>query len=170
MGKSLVIKGANFQANGIVTYNETWYVTLGTDNIGSMTSVPTNNSGSAAWSFDDTYNNAVRGKTINQIKFIPATAGTFSIYVLNTRTTSLGIPAATITVSSSDIGQFKRYTIPSITVGSSQYLVFVNPDDSVSMYYSAVSGATFYKRCGFSNTSIVTGYQLLIDVGYREAN
>ena len=175
MGKSLIIKGADFSANGIEVYTEYWYVTLGTDLLDCKGPNPTNNSGSAAWSFSDDYNSLVQGKTINLIRFVPADAGEFKLFVLNSRTASLGSPVATITVNSADVGNLTKYEFPDVQVGASQYLCFVDPSQTVRMYYAISgqgyplpSGQSFYKRCGFSNASVVSNYQLLIDVGYKE--
>ena len=174
MGKSLIIKGADFSANGIEVYKEHWYVTLGTDMIVHKSATPTNNSGSAAWTFSDANNALVQGKTLNLIRFIPGDSGEFKMFLLNSRTASLGSPVATITVNSSDVGNLTKYEFPDIQVGSSQYLAFVHPDQTVTMYYASSvnvhvpAGHSFYKRCGFNDASEVSGYELLIDLGYKE--
>lgn len=167
MGKKLIIKGADFSINGLAVYTDTWYIRLGTTYLADMGSVPTRNSDSGAWSFDNANNALIQGKTINQIKFVPADAGNFYIFVLDSRTSSLGTAAATISVSSADIGNLTRYSFPDISIGAGQYLAFVDPSQTVRMYYAVKSGQSFYKRCGFSDTVTVNGYQLLIDVGYR---
>lgn len=175
MGKSLIIKGADFSANGIEVYIEHWYVTLGTDLLTYIGPDPTNNSGSAAWSFSDDNNALVQGKTVNLIRFVPADAGEFKLFVLNSRTTSLGSPAATITVNSADVGNLTKYEFSDVQVGSSQYLCFVDPAQTVRMYYAISgqgiplpSGQSFYKRCGFNDAAVVSNFQLLIDIGYKE--
>lgn len=175
MGKSLIIKGADFSANGIEVYQEHWYITLGTDLQDYIGPVPTYNSTSAAWSFSDANNTLIQGKTLNLIRFIPADSGEFKLFLLNSRTDSLGSPVATITVNSADVGNLTKYEFPDIQVGSSQYLCFVDPSQTVRMYYAISatekplpSGQNFYKRCGFNDTAVVNNYQLLIDLGYKE--
>lgn len=167
MGKSLIIKGADFSENGVYKTVENWFLLLGTQYGHLKSSSPTNNSGAAAWSFSDGNNALIQGKTINQIRFYPADAGVFKIFVLDSRTSALGDPVATITVASGDVGNFTKYEFSDIQVGDNQYLAFVDPSQTVRMYYAVRSGESFYKRCGFNDSSVVSGYQLLIDVGYK---
>lgn len=171
MGKSLVIKGADFSTNGIAVYQDIWYITLGTDEISDIGPTPTNNSGSAAWSFSDANNALIQGKKVNQIRFVPADTGNFYIFLLNSRTASLGDAVATIEVKTADVGNLTRYEFPEINVGANQYLVFIDPSQAVRMYYAINrTGESFYKRCGFNDAAVVSNYQLLIDVGYRDVS
>lgn len=173
MGKSLIIKGADFSVNGIEVYTEQWYVTLGTSLIAYKSDAVTNNATSAAWTFADANNALIQGKTLNVMRFVPGNTGEFKMFLLNSRTSSLGTPAATIVVKPADVGILTKYAFPDIQVGSSQYLAFVHPDQTVTMYYASSqkglpSGHSFYKRCGFNDASVVSNFELLIDLGYKE--
>ena len=169
MGKSLIIKGADFSANGIDVVRKTWYITKGTDYLADKIPTPTKNADSGAWSFNDSVNALIQNKTINLIRFVPADAGEFKMFLLDERTDSLGSPVATINVASGDIGNLTEYEFTDVNVGAAQYLIFIDPSQAVRIYYASHSGNVFYKRCGFNNAATVTGYELLIDIGYKES-
>lgn len=169
MGKSLIIKGADFNVNGISTYRKTWYITNGTDYIESIGSAPTNNATSASWTFDSTTCAKIQGKTVNLIRIVPDSAGTFYIYKTSSLSAALSTPAATITTKAADVGILTEYEIDDIEVGAGEYLAFVKPDQTVKMYYAInITDHTFYKRVGFNDYSMVSNFELLIDVGYKE--
>lgn len=172
MGKKLIIAGADFTANGINVVPKTWYLTLATDLLANKSNSPTNNSGSASWAFADSYNQILRGKTINLIRFIPGEAGTFNIYKTTSLGGSLGYPVAQITVSSDQVGVLTEYVIPNISIGNNDWLVFAD-QTCISFYYGSSanvpmpSGHWFYKRVGHSDNAVVNNYELLFDIGYQ---
>lgn len=167
MGKRIIIKGADFSENGIATGTTTWYITNGTDFISKKGSNAANMS-SAAWTFDNVTNAKLQGKTVNRLRIIASAAGTFYLYVLNSRTQSLGTPAATITVGTGDIGILKEFEMSNdLSIGAGQFLVFANPTQSVSFYYGQnMPSNSFYKRVGFTDAAVVSACELLFDVGY----
>lgn len=167
MGKCLIIKGADFSENGIANEVNEWYVTNGTDFI-SKKGTDAANLNSAAWTFDDTTNAKLQGKTVNRLRIIASSAGTFNLYVLNSRTQSLETPAATITVGPADIGILKEFAMSNdVSIGAGQILVFASPTQNVSFYYGVnMPNHSFYKRVGFNDTAVVNNYELLFDVGY----
>lgn len=172
MGKKIIIAGANFSANGINVIPKTWYLTLATELLANKSNSPTNNTGSASWAFADSYNQILRGKTINIIRFIPGTAGTFNLYKTTSLGASLGSPVAQIEVSASQVGILTEYSIPDITISNNEWLVFADPS-CISFYYASSanvampSGHWFYKRVGYSNNAVANNYELLFDIGYQ---
>lgn len=168
MGKKIIIKGADFSENGLAVPVTTWYVTLGSIPVGARSENPAYMN-SSAWTFNDTYNSYVRGKTINRFRFIASSAGKFYFFVLDSRTQSLGEPAASVIVTSDKVGVLEEYELSNdVYVGENQYLAFTSPSQSASFYYARNAvGHYFFKRCGFSDATTVNGFQLMFDVGYH---
>lgn len=171
MGKTLTIHGADFSVNGISIGSKRWYITNGTDYLDKYIGTPSVNSTSGSWAFNETQNALLQGKTINLIRLVPADAGDFYLYVLDSYSQTIGSPAAIISVASGDVGKLTEYKINDINVGNSQVLAFVNPSQTVRFYYAGnVATVPFYKRVGFSNYSLVENFVLLFDVGYDSAS
>lgn len=160
MGKRIIIKGADFSTNGINVGETTWYFNSGFANDNQHTAV----SASSAWAQNDTDAAVLYGKTINRIKFMPAASGTFHIYKTSSLS-SLGELVATLTISGEKVGTAVTAIFDDVLVAQGERFVF--PD---IMNYATKSGASFYKRVGYRDNAIVSGYQFPWAFGYYSEN
>ena len=156
MGKKIIIKGADFSENGMLAGELTLYFEKGFD----KTIVNVSTTGSSAWALTDTEASILYGKTINRIKFIPAAAGTFRIYKTSSLS-SLGELVAQVTIDASQVGTVVTASFDDVVVANGERFVF--PDN---MKYVQESGASFYKRVGYSDYSVVSGYRFPWAFGY----
>lgn len=126
MGKSLVIKGADFSANAIDTSVE-WFYNGFSSHYGQTPVAGIGDPISAGWSHVD-INAALVGKTFNKIRCLPKSAGTYNFYIVSQEPSSiqtpLSNPVATITVSAEDVDNVTIYTLSTpITLNQGEYLV-----------------------------------------------
>lgn len=156
MGKKIIIKGADFSENGMMAGELTWYFEKGFD----KTIVDISTAGSSAWALTDTEASILYGKTINRIKFIPAAAGTFRIYKTSSLS-SLGELVAEVVINTSQVRTVVTASFDDVVVANGERFVF--PDN---MPYAGESGASFYKRVGYSNYSVVSNYRFPWAFGY----
>jgi hypothetical protein len=170
MGKSLIIKGADFSANAVPSYTYNWYITEYTD---------ISNKAHLTQTFDVQYGgfssvswDALKGKTINCMKCKCANAGTFTICVSSDLTTTPRLQQS-ITFSAEDAGREVVKAFNNITIASNEYVYVAPPTDSRCTYFTQNNTETLYKLrlyCGRSNYQERTSpsHNLALDFGYRE--
>lgn len=156
MGKKIIIKGADFSENGMLAGELTWYFEKGFD----REPIAVSTSGSSAWALTDTEASILYGKTINRIKFIPSAAGTFRIYKTSSLS-SLGELVAKVVINTPRVGTVVTVSFDDVVVANGERFVF--PDN---MPYAAESGASFYKRVGYSDYSVVSNFRFPWAFGY----
>lgn len=154
MGKSLVIKGADFSENGIDLE------VLGIDrNEGIAAAVATGASSSGAYA--DADYSSLQGKHIMAIEFKPTASGTFRVV----KCASIGavglIVLATINVQPQDVGVKTKYSLD-IIVGDNDIIGVNPPGDSASFYYCTTVGGSFYIDLGKSTCHTVA-YNMAIN-------
>ena len=162
MGKSLVIKGADFSENGIQETTPTlnWYIDS-TLNTGSLSSANRANGG---WAFKEGDMSLLQGKTINRLKLIPSIEGTLNLY----KATSLSGPVtlvASILIPDADVNTISVYEFNGFTLGENEVLVIGEANSSAGFKYKTDAGNGFYSKVP-SNPSASGVLGLNISVGY----
>lgn len=174
MGKKIVIEGADFSKNGIFTGTSTlvWYIQEN-DELQSDTRIYIGcNPQSAGWSFPDSVNALIQGKTINCIKLRPYTSGTLNLYVTSDLG-SIGSLVAAINIATEDIGVDTMYNFSDVSILSGQYLVIGESGLSGggNFYYANTSDFPnygFYRKVGTPEYNLFDGTSsLFINIGYR---
>lgn len=156
MGKKIIIKGADFSENGMLAGRLTWYFEKGFD----KKIINVSKTGSSAWALTDKEASTLYGKTINRIKFIPAAAGNFHIYKTSSLS-SLGELVAEVVIDATEVGTVVTVSFDNVMVAYRERFVF--PDN---MPYADERGASFYKRVGYSDYSVVSNYRFPWAFGY----
>lgn len=159
MGKSLIIKGADFSQN---TISITWYVDRYTDYTLSKSANVVN----GGWALSDSDAATLQGKTVNIIKFKPVSSGTFKLFVAHAKNATSVTEKATITISSSEAGTEVTKEFTPFQIGEGEYLVFGEANDAVGFYFGNSTGLSFYSRVP-SDWTKSNDYALGIAVGYR---
>ena len=161
MGKSLIIKGADFSANAVKVL--TWFMTENdTYESGATINVP---AGFAAYC---PYNDALlQGKTINCIKLKAGTAGTITLVKVSSNDASgVATPIATITIDSEDVGNNVIKYFDDVQIGANDWFgIMATTDTGQFKYNSAESAPGYYQRAGTSNILLGSG-SLALNVGY----
>lgn len=160
MGKKIIIKGADFSENGMLAGELVWYFEKGFDKAIYNVS----KTGSSAWALTDTEASILYGKTINRIKFIPAATGTFRIYKTSSLS-SLGELVAEVAIDASLVRTVVTASFDDVVVANGERFVF--PDN---MPYVAETDASFYKRVGYSDYSVVSDFRFPWAFGYYVIN
>lgn len=143
MGKSLVIKGADFSANGIPQTTPTlvWYINecRSTIQSGSLNNAKLANGG---WCFTDANNSLLQGKTINRIKFVPSQAGIINFYKSSSRSGPVTL-VASLTVLAAHIGEVTEYELEEFTLGGAEYFIIGQANSAGGFKYYQNGDASF---------------------------
>lgn len=127
MGKSLIIKGADFSANAIEGTGIVWDYQGFTENYGTATEYGPGGTVNGAWTIK-AINEALRGKTVSVVRCVPKAAGVFNFYKVSTspdNLTTLPAVVAYITIPSASINQETNFELSTpITLASNEYLIF----------------------------------------------
>lgn len=162
MGKSLIIKGADFSANAVKVLK--WYITENDQyGAGASIKVPASYAAFCPFSGDN-----LQGKTINCIKLKAGTAGIITLVkVSNNDASGVATPIATITISSEDIGNDVIKYFDDVQIGSNEWFGIMASTDTGQFKYnsSVLQSRGYYQRAGTSNISIGAG-SLALNVGY----
>lgn len=154
MGKSLIIKGADFSANGIKMRT---YLMASEEDIESAANVIALYA--AGYAYSD--QSLLRGKTLKGIRANVETAGTIRVFkatsadLMSITSQSQMTEVATLTTGTVGI-QDIDFSSP-ITMGANDWLIFGAPDsetyDSLVMYYYAESGTYNTTKIGSASIS-----------------
>lgn len=96
------------------------------------------------WAYYDTNNNKLRGKKINCVKFIPATAGALLFYK-SSSLSSQGEQIAEINITEEQLQKPTIYQFSDVLIADDEYLI-VGKIQSVGLFYFLASGEGFYSR------------------------
>ena len=157
MGKSLIIKGADFSQNAI-EFTTNWYYHVFSDKIqegeGEFVNARRDRGG---WMFPEV-NEAIKGKTVNVIKVQPVIAGRFNFYIINSSEietlTTLPNPCSFIDIKESDIGVITEYVLSSpISIEEGEALVIGDYDEN----RTEATTVAFYHYDGYKNFWYLVG-------------
>lgn len=163
MGKSLVIKGADFSANGIPEHIPalTWYI----DSCINDASVSAANKANGGWAYFSEDNALLQGKTINRIKLIPSLEGTLNIYSADSLSGNKTL-RATITILEEEKGNITTYSFQEFTLGANEIFVIGEANTEAGFKYRTTGGVGFYGKVPSASISTINGQNLNISVGY----
>ena len=172
MGKSLIIKGANFYDNRVPPII-TWYVDEYDQAVaqGRTIATPAN---PAYAGFTPAYD--FGGKTINILKMKIAQAGKITLWVGNSRSDTNPTKVAELTFTSADVGQVKTVDFDDIIVPAGKALWIGAASDTGYFAYNneqtppGSSFGDFWVLCGTANArQLEDHYQILcVNWGYVE--
>jgi hypothetical protein len=165
MGKALIIKDADFSANG---FANAWYVTELTDLVENGYTF-TNNADVSVAGFSIIEASRYQGKTINAIRFNPATAGTLSLCrTKNFASTTFDV-IASIVVGSSDINKTITKFFDEVYIEEDDLLFISLPSDTCVIHYRETTPSyiseIFFLRCGKTNAVRNIAGVIAIDLG-----
>lgn len=169
MGKRIIIKGADFLANAIGKFEDTWYTNQKNKyeerELKASTLIKFNQA-SKYWAFNDDQQEAIRGKVINTVRLIPYNITTLNFYKVSSITSAFpSTPIATAKFRSGS--KFVEVKLnKEIKLNNDEYLVFDN-----GVYVNTnqkYEDQNFYRRVGFSDANIYSEGDVLIlmDFGY----
>ena len=163
MGKSLIIKGANFSANKIeYTENLVIYVNQG---LSSISEASVANRANGGWCFLEANNAKLQNVPINYVSFYPSNEGQLNFY--RGAKGSTGSLIASCNITSNDIGKIKIFTFEEITLSSSEFFIIGEANSAGGFYYNRSGGDGFYSKAQNAPT-IVNEALLGISVGYKK--
>ena len=168
MGKTIVVKGADFSANGMTIIPAVhWYVDecTASPSSGSLLAANLANGG---WVYSGNYDVLLRGKIVSRIKLIPSQAGTFNIYTTESSLSGAVTLRASITIDAADIGRETVYSFQEFSIPENGYIVF-GEANSVGGFYYVGGGAGysgFYSKVPSNPTSTGTTAKVNISIGY----
>lgn len=166
MGKSLIIRGADFSANGIKDYPVTWFMDNFKENWATSIGVKT------ARAFVPGNYTDVQGKTINCVKLKVAGAGTFTFMVANgVGGSATYSQARTIEFSSDEVDTTVVKTFDPIDVPQDGFIAWMTSTDTGNWYYGNVStgGTGFYMNVGNGGDGTIKGFpnvDMNVSIGY----
>ena len=170
MGKSLIIKGADFSANGIPAYsNITWFLDSFNETYATRdTNISQGYFGPGNYS-------QLQGKTINCIKFKAAASGQLTIAFADGVGGSAQISQERIIeVSQDEVGTVVTKLFTPIEVSQSDYIVVGKPTDTAGWYftnsYPDDAGTGVYTKIGYDGTGVKTTnrFDLLLSFGIAQ--
>lgn len=163
MGKSLIIKGADFSANAVKVL--TWFI-IENDTYGSGASTNVPASFAAYCPLSGT---ALQGKAINCIKLKAATAGTITLVKVSSNDASgVATPIATITIDADDIGNNVIKYFDDVQIGANDWFGIMATTDTGQFKYNPSgfdSNYGYYQKAGTASISQGTG-SMALNVGY----
>ena len=155
MGKNIIIQGADFHENGIVTS------VLAIDRTNQMATA-TSQSGSSSAPFADIDYELLQGKTIIALEFRPSAAGILSVTKSTALKTGGYQVVATINVAQEDVGKITKYPLL-INVASNDIIGIHDTNDTARFYYSNSNGAGFYTMIGKAAEALLQNFDLCIN-------
>lgn len=144
MGKKLVIKGADFSANCIVTEILAIDCTSDIEVASSVASID-------AAPFADSRYSALQGKEVVGVELKPSQVGTLSIVGLVSGTITT---KATITITN-EMVDVKTYFPLSFNVGDNEIVGIAKTTDTGSFYYNGAQSDGFIVRLGTASQSTI---------------
>ena len=146
MGRKIIVKDADFSANAcgeeIIEKTYKWYIDECPSDVSNARPANVVNGG---WAYYDTNNNKLRGKKINCVKFIPATAGTLLIYKSKSLS-SQGEQIAEINITEEQLQQPTIYYFSDALIADDEYLIVGKAQTVGSFYFLASGGEGFYSK------------------------
>lgn len=127
MGKSIIVFGANFELNALENEGSVvWHYKGFTENYGIYPAFGPGGLSYGGWSLEPMFD-ALKGKTINIVRGLPTSAGTYNFYKVNQvpyEVETLPSPSASITISEEQVGEITEFVLSTpIVMGNDEYLV-----------------------------------------------